>query len=532
MVLVSSFAVLIETSASGTPPISLFVAANATGTSCLDNSTNACPTIQDAITVAEQATYEDDAVTINVAAGAYLENDTIEIPANETLLIQGAGSTSTTVDPLLGTSIFSINYDPSGNGPVTIDGFTIKNADAVGQVSGMNPSGDSGGGGIYNDGSYLTVNDSVFLNDVTNAHNSSTPSVNGGAARGGAIDDVSGALSLFDDTFTDDTATGGSGDSAPGGAAEGGAIYYTGDNLYVEYVTFNGDVATGGIGGNNTASAFDGGSGYGGALYSLAPTLTVDAATLTNDVANGAAGGNSTSASGGNAGDGFGGGIYDYGSHSTLAFDTFSNDVTNGAAGGTGTTPGIGGFGLGGGYYATGNPEVATLTNDTFYADAAHGIGTAYGIGGAIDNIVGSNITATNLTLADNSVTGTGPVGAGIYNSGTFTLANSILEQSDSCAGTITDGQYNVESDTSCGLGMGGNVDVVGSGAIHLATSLAANGSSGPETLAIDPTSSAYEEVPSSNCTPSSDERGQPRPGVTGFSCDAGAYEWQGYSVT
>jgi hypothetical protein len=62
---------------------------------------------------------------------------------------------------------------------------------------------------------------------------------------------------------------------------------------------------------------------------------------------------------------------------------------------------------------------------------------------------------------------------------------------------------------------------------INLASSLAANGSSGPETLAIGTNSSAFEEVPPANCSVDADERGDPRPGVLGKDCDAGAFEYQ-----
>jgi hypothetical protein len=76
----------------------------------------------------------------------------------------------------------------------------------------------------------------------------------------------------------------------------------------------------------------------------------------------------------------------------------------------------------------------------------------------------------------------------------------------------------------------------VNSSTINLATSLAANGSSGPETLAIGTDSSAFEEVPPANCTVSTtvstDERGEPRPGFPGENCDAGAFEAQEQTIT
>ena len=75
----------------------------------------------------------------------------------------------------------------------------------------------------------------------------------------------------------------------------------------------------------------------------------------------------------------------------------------------------------------------------------------------------------------------------------------------------LGDDGYNVESDETCGFG---GSDLVNKADINLAT-LAVSGS-GPETMAIDSTSSAYEEVPAANCVDNYDERGEPRPGIPG----------------
>lgn len=57
--------------------------------------------------------------------------------------------------------------------------------------------------------------------------------------------------------------------------------------------------------------------------------------------------------------------------------------------------------------------------------------------------------------------------------------------------------------------------------------SLGANGSTGPETEAITPSSSAFHEVPLAACTIKVDERNLPRPGIGAKYCDAGAFEFQ-----
>lgn len=67
---------------------------------------------------------------------------------------------------------------------------------------------------------------------------------------------------------------------------------------------------------------------------------------------------------------------------------------------------------------------------------------------------------------------------------------------------------------------------------LGLTTTLQANGSAGPETLALFSTSPAVDEVPAADCTVATDERGRPRPGVGETNCDAGAYEYQEVSTT
>jgi hypothetical protein len=191
-----------------------------------------------------------------------------------------------------------------------------------------------------------------------------------------------------------------------------------------------------------------------------------------------------------------GGGVDNVAGTVTLTDDTIS--------GNTATTNG------GGVYNEAG--ATTTLTNDTITGNSA-----ASG-GGLFNN--GGTVNAVNVTFASDTASTGGEVDSA---AGSTTIANSILVNSASCSGTIGDGGYNVESDNTCVFVTN---DVVNSATINLATSLAANGFSGPETLAIGTNSSAFEEVAAA-CTTSSDERGDPRPGVAGAHCDAGAFEDQ-----
>jgi hypothetical protein len=230
--------------------------------------------------------------------------------------------------------------------------------------------------------------------------------------------------------------------------------------------------------------------------------------TMTNDTV-----------AGNSAGDGSG--IYNSGTL-TMTDDTlFSN-----SAGGNG------GNGDGGGVY---NSGTLTMTNDTLSGNSASQ-------GGAVYNHYGTLIM-TNDTFSGNSAAGTG--GGGVYSvpnaspvysfNGTLisgvtltTISNSVFSNS-SCFGNIVDGGYNVESDNTCGFG---STDTLNSSTINLASTLAANGSSGPQTIAIGTNSSAYKEVPTANCTLTVDERGDARPGIPGQYCDAGAFEYQAIATT
>jgi hypothetical protein len=189
-----------------------------------------------------------------------------------------------------------------------------------------------------------------------------------------------------------------------------------------------------------------------------------------------------------------------YDSGLSMTDDTISNNVA-----------GYGGSG--GGVYISGDSYTVTMTNDTFFDNPAASDGGVHNGGGFT--------TMTNDTFFDSE----------IVNQGDITIENSILDSPTSCSNStyssITDDGYNVESDNTCGL----TSSLVNSGSIGLATSLAANGASGLQTLAIEPNSSAFNEVPVANCTVRTDERGVTRPGIAGENCDAGAYEFASVSA-
>jgi fibronectin-binding autotransporter adhesin len=191
-----------------------------------------------------------------------------------------------------------------------------------------------------------------------------------------------------------------------------------------------------------------------------------------------------------------GGGLSNNSGSATVFDDTFSDDSG----------------GDGGGVFALGP---TTLTDDTFVHDAATG-------GGGVFN-QGLASMRDDTFLDDIGATG----GGGFYNvtGGTLTVVGSIFDAS-TCANTAAtvSGNDDVTTSATCKLG---SKSIVAT-ALDLASTLAPNTSGGPETLALGPTSPAIDRVPANACRLKTDERGDPRPGISDqTSCDAGAYELQ-----
>jgi hypothetical protein len=252
-----------------------------------------------------------------------------------------------------------------------------------------------------------------------------------------------------------------------------------------------------------------GGSGsYGGGLSNLYPndmTITDDiisgnSATSGGGVANSGTMNLTDDTISGNSSPGSGGGLSN-GNVMTLTDDTLSGNVADTSAGAV-------------------NFGTMNLTDDTISGNSAR-----YG-SGVTNGASSSHMTLTDDTISGNSAT----AGGGLWNIGIDTLSNSLLAHNspEDCGAThpITDNGYNVADDFSCGFG----TKSVSSSSSVGPLNLAANGSTGPETEAITTTSSAFGEVPAYACKIKTDERGEPRPGASTPSCDAGAFEQQGFT--
>jgi hypothetical protein len=531
----------ISTPASAQPTATLYVSPSGTATSGCTES-NPCATIQDAINEATGGTYNGDNVTIDVAAGTYGERDNIGASSLDSLTIAGSGASTTTVNGGDAGSVITVT---SGN--VTLSGLTVTGGQATegagiddtsteswtttiqdDTVTGNSASVEAAGlyvglgtavitGSTFTNGSDVSSQGTLAITDSTFSHN-------GGVTNNGTFTDTgstytddddgglfneNGEATLVGDNFTHDdggsmfggggvdnfaglTDTGStySNDSSPSG---GGLFNYLSATLTDD--SFLHDHATGGIGGgvanagllNDSGSTYkDDVAGQGGGIYAepgmfeLAPQTNLTGDTFIDDSATEA------------------GGAIDNRSILTAARSTFANDTADQ-------------YGAG---IANEASAPATVDNDTFFDDASNGTG------GGVFNAGSAELSDTTFS-SDSAATG----GSAIYNTGATTIADSILSSAgcDDSAGSITDGGYNVESDDSCAFG---STSMVNNSSINLAGRLAANRSSGPKTLAIRTTSSAFEEVPLPACVVTTDERGAPRPGIPGENCDAGAFEF------
>ncbi|HWL02318.1 MAG TPA: choice-of-anchor Q domain-containing protein [Microbacteriaceae bacterium] len=318
-------------------------------------------------------------------------------------------------------------------------------------------------------------------------------SITGGyAASGGGIHNAAGTLTISEVAVRGNTA------NAAGNYGGGGGGIYNGTGTLA---ILDSEVS------NNTSA----GQGYGGGIFGLdGGTVTIVDSTVSGNTASYYVGGihnrglltiTRSTVSDNTTQRNFGGGISNYGGTLVMTDSTMSGNRALGAN-----------TGKGGAIY---NRGPATVINSTLSGNAAT-------FGGGIHNLGSGALTVTYSTLAENTATRGG--GGYRWEGGTITISNTILFASTCDAySVIIDGGYNV-SDT-CTFYAPSGTSIAGSSTIGLAP-LAANSSTGPQTMAIDTTSSAHHLVP--GCT-GTDARGLDRPGFGGTAnCDAGAYELQG----
>ena len=429
-------------------------------------------------------------VTITVTSTKTIGADT-SIDGGSQITISGGNS----------VGVFSVNAGVT----FTVQNLTIANGSAP------------DGGGIRSEGT-LTVTNSTF------SGNSATLFDGGG--NGGGIWNV-GALTVTDSTFSDN--------SAP---ADGGGVWNLG-TLTVTTSSFSGNSARDGGGIDDygpltvSNSSFSGNSahGGGGAIAGEGDgTVTVTSSTFAGNSASGFSGGGaiwtngtldmSNSTLAGNSATGSRGGAICNSGTLTVAGSTFAGNTGKGEGG------------AGGAIYSGGT---LTVTNSTFSGNSApcHFVPIPACVGsdgGAIANA--GSLTVTNSTFSGNSAT---RAGGAIDNTAacgdtgsapcSATLTNTLVANSTSggnCAGTITDGGHNLDSDGTCGVG-----PVVD----PLLDSAGLAGNGGPtQTIALESGSPAINAGDETICTAppvnNLDQRGYVRPGVSYANCSIGAYEY------
>jgi hypothetical protein len=433
-------------------------AVTATVTNCNDSGPG---TLRQA--VLDATSHEVVTFTTSLSCHTITLASTIDIAHDVT--IDGPGPSSMSVSGNGAVGVFHIESDVT----VAISGLTIEKGSAP------------NGGGIFNDGRMTVSDSSLSDNSATTGGGAiwsngsvevtdSTLSENSADYYGGAIYSASnGALSVTDSSLSDNSATSFE-INYPGYAYGGGIAAY--GTATVANTTLDG----------NRAASFGGGSG-GGGIY-VGGTMSVTDTTVS---------GNSNSiVVGANDGDG-GAGIENVGTLN-VTDSTLAENTTN-----------VNGGGLD-------NGGTATVSDSTIAANVA-------AAGGGISN--DGTLTITAGTVSGNSADSGGGGGIDNVSGATAVVTATIVAGNapgDDCAGSMTDGGYDLDDDGTCGFaGATDHSDVpAGLDPAGLEDSV------GPtEVIALDPGSAAIGAVTSSSLCSTPDQRGVPRP----TPCDIGAVD-------
>ena len=435
-------------------------------------------------------------IGLTLSGGLGTQGGALFIGTNVTMLLTNCTLEGNNVLGTTGGDGVGGSSDPNGNG-------------------GDGTSGTSGtfamGGAIYNLGTLSLLNCSLMTNSASGG--------NGG--NGGNGGDGATGFSTYHG--------GNGGNGGRGASAYGGAIYSPGKLFLNACIVagnsvVGGNGGSGGNGGNSYTASFTGSGGTGGAgsgagIWS-GTNLTAVSCTFYDNVARGGDGANGSSATsvgeaGRNGAVGSGGGVFSQGVAAVTNCTFFANTVTGGNGGpggaginslGKGGDAGNGGNGSGGGFYGLGT---VFMKNCTVANCSATGGTNASAGGGVFPGDSGSPGAAN----------GGGIAGGG----GRFILFNSLLSTNrpgGNGYGAISDGGYNISSDSS--LVLGGTSKTKTDPRL---VPLASNGGFAP-TMALATNSPAVDFIKGSNALanlPATDQRGVPRP--LGAAGDVGAFE-------
>jgi hypothetical protein len=312
------------------------------------------------------------------------------------------------------------------------------------------------GGGILNGGGPFGPGNQGHLTLIDTIIDGNTAGEDGG---GGIYNPIGSMLTLSNTTVTSNKVTGFGGD--------GGGIYNNG-RASISHGTITGNIV-------------DHISGFaGGGIYSIS-TIAVSDTNISNNSAYS------------------GGGTYVAGSATVMNTTIAGN-----------TADGTGGIAVSGD-----SGTVVQMTNSTLSGNISTNP-SPIGTFAAVSVSSGDAATLTNTTIAGNTR------GIVVISGGSLTLKNSIVADSadENCKGTVTSGDYNLDSSTTCGLNMVHDQ----SNANPLLDALHVNAPGITATHALLPGSPAIDHGgTSANGCPSTDQRGVARP--IGNACDTGAYE-------
>ena len=361
----------------------------------------------------------------------------------------------------------------------------------VGVVNGRSATG----GGIYNDGGTVVALGCSFVGNVAtnmvgangrsgdDGHPNGDNGGAGGNAAGGAIYS-SGMLEVYCSLFTNNAVWGGNGgnggngatnpstfagsggDGGNGGSASGGAIHIADGTSEVGWCLFEFNTVEAGFGGIPGIAGpggiyGDGGKGgagnaaagagiYNGGKLRIFSSLFVNNSAYGGSAAGVLPRGDGTSRDALSGGAAFGGAIYNIGQVG-MTNCTVAGNICQGGAGGNIASSaqakaGNGGDACGGGLATSGNASIADMVNCTFALNALYG---------------GTN--GVNAASNFNGVMGRDLGGNLFHSGGVLKVRNSILDEGGgtnlNSYGGVTDGGYNLSSDTSCQFTAAGSVN-------------------------------------------------------------------------
>jgi hypothetical protein len=446
----------------------------------------------------------------------------------------------------LGGGIFN------NGGYLTLDNVVLQNNEARGGPGPRRQPGYNAlGGGLFSTGGALSISASTLANNQANGGFGGLGGYPyGGNAQGGGLYVDSGTVTINDSTIAANTLHGGrsGGGDVPGGATQGGGLFAGAATVTISDSNLANNQAVGGDSGRFgttvcefTCPASYGGTSQGGGLYVGRGTLTIGASTI---AANSLRGGTSDGLYG-DGGPTQGGGLY---AGDVTVTITNSLIAANTLGGGIGDTAGAS---QGGGLYVAGRLTVSnsTIASNTsrggdahsHYADTVGDGGEGRGAGlwvasGATAQVSFSTIAANQATGGTHSRFGSGTdgpaTGGGLDNQGTLQTGDTIL-----AGNTVTGPGTDTSPDLAGSLGsLGSNLigSTQGGSGFNGTDLLNVNPLLGPlqdnggptQTMALLPGSPAIDAGDNTGA-PLWDQRGAPFRRVVNGVIDIGAFEVQ-----